>query len=334
MEGLPKQVQEARAAADAIMARFKPGDTSPPPQGQQQAAQETKDTTVQQDAAPEVPKLPDASEETWEQRFNAINGKYYAEVPRLADEIRELKRELKARDARLSELEAAAKADPPQPPHDQASVNRDALNEYDEEFGKMYDLVQAQQSKIDALQAALNQVQGNVKQVHETQQMSEDNLFWRDLLIAVPDFDQLNGNKEAGIKADPRFSEWLEGIDGFSKMRRRDIGEKLMRDRNVANIKDFFDTFKASRKSKQPPPSPNQMHTEPASTSTNVDTMQPQFQQQHGETFSKADVDELYRLRRVGSYPFVWRGQVYKSDADTKPICQELIRAGLEGRIL
>lgn len=325
MEGLPKQVQEARAAADAIMARFKPGDTSQ----EQQAAPETKDTAVQQDAAPEVPKLPDASEETWEQRFNAINGKYYAEVPRLAEQIRELKGRLQQAEQALHEKaqQAPPQTDPP------TSVSRDALNEYDEEFGKMYDLVQAQQSKIDALQAALNQVQGNVKQVHETQQMSEDNLFWRDLLIAVPDFDQINGNKEAGIKADPRFSEWLEGIDGFSKMRRRDIGEKLMRDRNVANIKDFFDTFKASRKSKQPQPSPNQMHTEPASTSTNVDTMQPQFQQQHGETFSKADVDELYRLRRVGSYPFVWRGQVYKSDADTKPICQELIRAGLEGRI-
>jgi hypothetical protein len=329
MEGLPKQVQEARAAADAIMARFKPGDTSPPPQEQQQAAQETKDTAVQQNAAPEVPKLPDASEETWEQRFNAINGKYNAEVPRLAEQIRELKGRLQQAEQALHEKaqQAPPQTDPP------TSVSRDALNEYDEEFGKMYDLVQAQQAKIDALQSVLDQVQGNVTQVHQAQQMSEDQRFWRDLLNAVPDFDQLNGDKEAGIKADPRFSEWLEGIDGFSKMRRRDIGEKLMRDRNVANIKDFFDTFKASRKSKQPPPSPNQMHTEPASTSTNVDTMQPQFQQQQGETFSKADVDELYRLRRVGSYPFVWRGQVYKSDADTKPICQELIRAGIEGRI-
>ncbi|NCC37292.1 MAG: hypothetical protein EOM24_35575, partial [Chloroflexia bacterium] len=59
MEGLPKQVQEARAAADAIMARFKPGDTSQ----EQQAAQETKDTAVQQDAAPDVAPQPQQQEQ-------------------------------------------------------------------------------------------------------------------------------------------------------------------------------------------------------------------------------------------------------------------------------
>jgi hypothetical protein len=63
-----------------------------------------------------------------------------------------------------------------------------------------------------------------------------------------------------------------------------------------------------------------------------MDTMQQQ-QQQPGEIFSKAEVDELYKLRTVGQYPFVWRGQVYKSDADTKAVCQELILAGIEGRI-
>ena len=330
MEGLPKQVQEARAAADAIMARFKPGDTSPP-QEQQQAAQETKDTEVQQDPAPEAPKLPAAPEETWEDRFNAINGKYYAEVPRLAEQIRELKGRLQQAEQAMHEKaqQAPPQTDPP------TSVSRDALNEYDEEFGKMYDLVQAQQAKIDALQSVLDQVQGNVTQVHQAQQMSEDQRFWRDLLNAVPDFDRLNGDEGAKIKADPEFSAWLEGVDGFSKMRRRDIGEVLMKKRNVSDIKDFFDTFKASRKSRQvPPPPPKQASTEPQSRSTSMDAVQQQQQQQQqGEIFSKADVEELYRLRRVGEYPFVWRGQVYKSDADTKPICQELIRAGLELRI-
>ena len=318
MEGLPKQVQEARAAADAILAQFKPGDTS------QQAAPETKDTEVQPDPAPEAPKLPDASEETWEQRFNAINGKYYAEVPRLAEQIRDLKDRLQqAEQALHAKAQEAQKQTEPV-----SSVSRDALNEYDEEFGKMYDLVQAQQAKIDALQAKLDQVQGNVTQVRQEQQLSDDQRFWRDLLTAVPDFDRLNGDKEAGIKADPEFSAWLEEIDSFSKERRRDVGERLMAKRNVADIKDFFDTFKASRKSKKQPPA--QTTTEPQSRSTSVDTVQPP---QQGEIYSKAEVDELYRLRTIGQYPFVWRGQVYKSDAETKPICQELIRAGLESRI-
>ncbi|MEF2146657.1 MAG: hypothetical protein V3573_14520 [Desulfovibrionaceae bacterium] len=325
MEGLPKQVQEARAAADAIMAQFKPGDTS---QQEQQAAPETKDTDVPKDTAPDAPPtLPDASEETWKDRFNAINGKYYAEVPRLAEQIRDLKARLQQAEQALHEKAQQA---PPQP-DPPTSVSRDALNEYDEEFGKMYDLVQAQQAKIDALQAVLDQVQGNVKQVHETQQQTEEQVFWRDLLRAVPDFDQLNGNKELGIKADPEFLAWLDGIDGLTKMSRRKIGEMLMQGRNVDDIKDFFNTFKASRKSKQPPQPPNKVSTEPPSRSTSTDAVpQPQ---QAGEIFPMAEVNELYRLRTIGQYPFVWRGQVYKSDAETKPICQELIRAGLEGRI-
>lgn len=310
MEGLPRQVQDARREADAIMAHLK-GDTST------EAAPETKDTEIT--PAPEETQKPQPQPQVdnYEAKFHTLRGKYDAEVPRLHDLVRTL-------EDRIRQLEADAAQKPQeQTARPEASVNRDAVAAYDDEFGKMYDLVQAQKAQIDALRSEIATVKGSVGQVHEAQALTAQGLYEQELTKLVPDHKELN--------ADPDFNAWLNEEDGFSGNTRRANGLAAVNALDHVKVARMYNEFKSSRKVVEPSPPPNRSF-EPATTSTTVDTAQYQ-QQQQGGTFTSAEVDEMYRRRRENIYPFQWRGVIFKSDAETKPYCAEIQRAGIEGRI-
>lgn len=321
-EGLPKQVQEARAAADAIKARFA-SDTS------KEAVTETKDTTetpepVAQEVTPQKQPEPVATTENFEAKFHTLKGKYDAEVPRMADYIRQL-------EDKIRHLESAKASDPGAPPPPKADpvsdVNRDALIEYDEEFGKVFDLVQQQRAELATLKAALDQVQGNVSQVHQTQAQTALERYNSELARLVPDHKALD--------KDPAFNAWLNEPDGFSDNTRRDHGIAAVNAFDHVKVARIYNEYKSTLQAATPPPPPVPKSVDPSTHSTSPDDIAQQQQtRQQGPTFTSVEMREFHAKRARKDYPFTFRGVTYRNMEETRQIATEIMQAGIEGRII
>ena len=312
---LPKQVIAARAEADEMRkALFGQGDT---PAGADDG--QSVDTGAQpaQQQAPNVQQP-----ENWEAKFHTLQGKYNAEVPRLSETLRQQSAEIQ----RLTQLVEALQAKQPEPTQQtqqpQSSVDREALTAYDEEFGKLVDLIEAQKAQIEALTAQVGQVQGNVQQVGQAQQTTAAELFWGKLYAAVPDFDAVN--------ADPAFHTWLAEPDGLSGLTRKQIGDRALAEADHAKVARIINEYKSQRgQQKQPPP---QQNITPDTKSGNVDAQVAQIQAP-GPIIRQSEMTDFYRKIQAG-FPFEWRGQIVKDAAAASLIRVEIQKAGVEGRIV
>lgn len=310
---LPKQVIAARAEADEMRkAIFGQGDT---PAGAADGQNvDTGDKPAQQQA-PNVQQP-----ENWEAKFHTLQGKYNAEVPRLSETMRQQSAEIQ----RLTQLVEALQAKQPEPAQQtqqpQSTVDRDALTAYDEEFGKLVDLIEAQKAEIEALKSQVGQVQGNVQQVGQAQQTTATELFWGKLYAVVPDFDAVN--------ADPAFHTWLAEPDGLSGLTRKQIGDRALAEADHAKVARIINEYKSQRGKQKPPP---QQSITPDTKPVNVDAQVAQIQAP-GVVFRQPEINEFYRKVQAG-FPFEWRGQIVKDAAAASLIRVEIQKAGIEGRI-
>ena len=310
---LPKQVIAARAEADEMRkALFGQGDT--PAGAADGQIVDTGDKPAQQQA-PNVQQP-----ENWEAKFHTLQGKYNAEVPRLSETLRQQSAEIQ----RLTQLVEALQAKQPEPAQQtqqpQSTVDREALTAYDEEFGKLVDLIEAQKAEIEALKSQVGQVQGNVQQVGKAQQTTAAEIFWGKLRAAVPDFDQVN--------ADPLFHAWLAEPDGLSGLTRKQIGDSALAEADHAKVARIINECKSQR-GKQLPPSPQNIS--PDTVTVSPDAHVAQFQAP-GVVYRQGEINDFYRKMQTG-FPFEWRGQIVKDAAAGSLFRAEIQKAGIEGRI-
>ena len=311
---LPKQVIAARAEADEMRkALFGQGDT---PAG---AADGQSVDTGAQPAQQQAPNV--QQPENWEAKFHTLQGKYNAEVPRLSDTLRQQSAEIQ----RLTQLVEALQAKQPEPAQQtqqpQSTVDREALTAYDEEFGKLVDLIDAQKAEIEALKSQVGQVQGNVQQVGKAQQETAAERFWSKLYDAVPDFDAVN--------ADPAFHKWLAEPDGLSDLTRKQIGDHALGAGDHAKVATIVNQFKSQRGQQ---PSPPKQNITPDTKPGNVDAQVAQIQAP-GPIIRQSEMTDFYRKIQAG-FPFEWRGQIVKDAAAASLIRVEIQKAGVEGRIV
>ncbi|NBS69797.1 hypothetical protein EBT31_12930, partial [bacterium] len=109
---LPRAVQQQVDDADALVAQMNGNqpvnpDTGEPIIAEPQPAPEPQPQPISQEPEPK-PAVP---EETWEQRYHSLKGKFDAEVPRLYAQVREMNDQIK----QLVAENAIAKAQMPQP---------------------------------------------------------------------------------------------------------------------------------------------------------------------------------------------------------------------------
>lgn len=306
---LPAQVQAAKADLEEMKKALGLGDTADATA--KKADTDTGDEPTRKDE-------PKPQSENWEAKFHTLKGKYDAEVPRLS----ELARQQNAEIQRLTALVEAGQQQGGQQQDQQqpSTVNREALMAYDDEFGKLVDLIEAQKAQIEAMQAQLGQVQGSVQQVGKAQQETATDIFWRDLRAAVSDFDAIN--------ADPAFHAWLAQEDGLSGLTRKQIGDRALSAFDHEKVAKIINEFKSQR-GKQP--SPPKQDVTPDTKPGNVETRVAQIQAP-GEVYRQGELNDFYR-KLQGGFPFQWRGQIVKDAAAASLIRIEIQQAGLEGRI-
>lgn len=168
-------------------------------------------------AAPQAGGLPTGpAGEDYRQKFEVLQGKYNAEVPRLHAELREVRTLLAAAQAQISALQN-------QPPSNQVqgkTGNSDALNKIRAEFGdELADgflaLIEAKsEEKAAKVRQEFAPIAERVNTVETRQVKSAGQRFFEDLRKEVPKFDQLNGTGNGD--GHPEFLSWLGSFEPYA----------------------------------------------------------------------------------------------------------------------
>lgn len=268
MSALPKQVQrqaeEAKRLEDELAQSQTPPPADPPtdpnppqdPPADPSANQEPK-VEPKPPADPQTPpqsKDADPNSETWQKRYRDLQGKYNAEVPRLAQQLREQNANLEALNAKLKEL-----SEKPATPAPAASKGTLVTDKDIETFGgDLVDLIkrQAQEivsdresalteklTKVEAENATLRQQIGNVS---DRVVVNDRRSYLTELKKSVPNWEAVNGNDA--------FIEWLSEVDPLTGFQRQAYLTDAFEKFDVERTAHIFDSWKAMVGFDAPPP--------------------------------------------------------------------------------
>ena len=315
---LPRAVQQQIDDADALVAQLNGTqpvnpDTGEPIVTDPQPAPEPQPQPISQEPEPK-PAVP---EETWEQRYHSLKGKFDAEVPRLYAQTRELNDQIK----QLIAENAIAKAQTSQPSPAPAKT---LITEQDKEaFGSdLIDLIErATEQKLAGnrdleaqLRAEIDELKGKLGNVTERQVVSDKDRYESALTNAVPDWEVLN--------VDQGFLNWLAEVDPVYGMPRQYALTNAYEALDATRTANIFNQYKKSlapaqnqqaRPNLQSQVAPTRSRTSPAPTNPNVDK----------RVYTQQDIDAFYTEWRRG----------FIDEAEAVQIEKDIHAATTEGRI-
>lgn len=181
------------------------------------------------------------TDKTIEQKYRTLQGMYNAEVPRLHAE----KRDLAARVQQLEQLISTMNTPSAAP---QTAAEKLVTEQDVEEYGDSIDImrkvyreeISGQQQRINQLEQLLRQMQATVvPQVHQlssNQAASNEQRFWSDLQTAVPDWQDVNANRD--------FQSWLLEVDPLTGINRQTYLDDAQRSLDARRVASFFQTWK------------------------------------------------------------------------------------------
>ena len=320
---LPKQVQaqldEATRYDQLIQDQMNPtSDPSPAPTD--------GNTSQEPPAAPapapvEPPKADPSEVEQWKHKFNTLQGKYNAEVPRLQAELKTYKDTLNETTARLEALVKAQATDP---------ATKLVTEKDVEAFGpELLDIIKRQATEVaermtTTKMTALEQENARLKAQIDgvtTRQVSNDRAAYTQTLTQlVPDWVPLN--------TDEGFLGWIEAADPLSG---RPIKELLLDAYNQFDANrtaHIFNSYKATR-SPAPAPAPTPQNSTqrqlerqvaPGNSKSSVAPVAAE-----PRSFTSAEVEAFYRAVSKGEY----KGR----ETEAARVEAEIDAAAQEGRI-
>jgi len=244
MSNLPKQVQaqldEAARIDQLIQDQLNPSSDPSDDEGQPTGTGDPAAAPASVSGDPAAPAPASSDEDTWKHRFNTLQGKYNAEVPRLTRELADLRSQLAGSTARIEALVAAQNV---------ASTSKLVTDKDVEAFGPdLVDLVRRQATEVARAEASVRvsevqqenaQLKSQVSNVAERQVVNDREAYQTNLAQIVPDWAALN--------TDEGFLGWLAEIDPISGSARHEHLMNAYNALNVAQTANIFNAYKALR---------------------------------------------------------------------------------------
>lgn len=314
---LPKQVQDLADEAERLQQELQAPQPLTEPTDEELNRQQP--VTVAEETPPvEVKPEPvtHAEDETWQRRYQTLQGKFNAEVPRLNSEVKELKHQLAEAIARIDQ---ATKPAPTQ--HEKLVTDKDV-----EAFGSdLVDLVKRQATEvaraemgqeIDILKAKNAELVGKLTGVTERQGKSDLNTYFAELARLVPDYEVIN--------VDPGFMEWLADTDPLSGHTRQDYLNEAFGSFNSQRTATLFNTYKQLTAAPAVPEVPRELTRQVAPGTSKVSAKPPT----NAETkiWRSAEVDQFFRS--------VTRGDYKGNESEQARIEAEIDLAVMQGRLM
>ena len=240
---LQKQLEQVKAQAAAETAQEQPQavDLTPQPEPAPVPAPQAIPPAPPA-PTPEVPtqqviQIPGSNDSSWEERYKAMKGKYDAEVPRMAQDIKDLR-------AELSELRNAKPDPQPKPQTQVLEISDDFIRErvseeQIEEFGLdhwrtiLKIQLEASQNlgpKVDPNESRINQLESQLANQREES-------FFKELVLFVPDWEALNKDED--------FHKFLAGTNQLVGASYQSLLDNARNDCDAHRVAAIFDAYKA-----------------------------------------------------------------------------------------
>lgn len=235
MSNLPKsirrQLEEANRIQAGLIAQAEPESPAPEP------------AQVEPEPAPAPkPKVgdEDPNSPTWQQRYRTLQGEFNAKVPQLQAALKEQTAKNQELEQRLTQLENAKPVEKLTTEKDEEEFGADMLDLIDR---KAREIVQIREQQlvdtIRRLEARLEQTQGTLTQVAESNAASAQERMVAKLTQLVPDWAQVNESSD--------FLEWLGEPDPFTGIVRQQVLDDAAKANDPERIANVFRTFAGSR---------------------------------------------------------------------------------------
>ncbi len=240
---LPKAIQKQVDEADAIEQML--ANPEALPENTPEAITEPKvEAVVEPDA-----KTPAAdTQDQWQTKYQVLEGKYRAEVPRLTQDLRQTQATLAELEKTLATLTEKAK-EAPAPKKEEALITAKDLDAFGEDlvdFVKrgakevVRDELSALIGRLTAVERAVATVADlpkKVGEVVEKQAITEDEAFWRALAVQVPDWDV--------VDKDPRWIAHLDSKAKYVQGTHRQLAGIAVAEGNIEAIVELVNDWKA-----------------------------------------------------------------------------------------
>ena len=261
MSLIERKLERAEEEADAIWKSVYQPDESetvtPPEKAEAETEEtpeeaalemETEETAVA--AAPETPpvKPPESDTTDWKQKFQTLDGKYKAEVPRLSAEVGQWREYATSLSRRISELEETAKSALKKTDAPETDPDLEALAERDPDFASIIKKLRDDHKReIAELRRDFETgVTADLKSVKEDLHLSKQERFDLALRAAgIPDWKT--------VDHDPAFLEWLSDPVPYTRATKLDFLKDAARNLDADAASKFFLDFKASQNTEDTP---------------------------------------------------------------------------------
>lgn len=316
---IPKEAQDQAALAEELFNKMYP------PQDVVPDEETPPDTPPEPEPTPEPEPQPvvDTEEETYRQRYQTLQGKYNSEVPKLAQELRELKALLQNRQEQ-----------PVAPVQPEPEVLDPRIEKLRAEYGD--ELVEDWKALIRSqVESAIKPVIDQTKQVEQTVEQNvatqAQQTFVQKVAQASPDgwenlWDSFIQARTGEAPIDPLFVEFLDKKDPAGLYTYGDI---LVDANSKWDADKMARVFQLYTESKQQPTQPTP--TAPAQPSQAEQdlvapsraTTQPTPNSDSARIWTPADIQRFQNEDRRGVY----------DDATSQALWNDLLAASREGRI-
>jgi len=265
---LPKAVEEqVRRAEDLHRQMYGNTEGNPAPTEEAEVAPEEPKAAVE---TPAEEVVTPEQESNYKRQLEVLKGKYSAEVPRMAQEIRDLKEEL----AKFQMNET------PQPRP--SKLKPEEIEEYGEGF---IDVMK--RAAAEVVPEDVGQIKKQVDELRaQTNKLSQER-FFNDLSRQAPQWERLNEDKE--------FLTWLSGIDPFTGRIRQEVFDEATSSRDSWRVANFFNAFGGEPKPEQPVTDPLVEQVEPHTTRVSAPPPGRRI-------YSTSDIAQFYSAVREGRY--------------------------------
>jgi len=232
MSSLPRAVLEAERRANEI---YESLNANAQPETNLQLVPDPQ-VPAEGEAAPETNQqpavAPQGEDPTWQQRYNALIGKYNAEVPRMAAENKDLRKQLDAIKREVEQLKAV-----PQ----QSLVKPEEVAEYGE---NLVDLIRrAAREEVAAKDREIAELKARLDNHETVTTQTRADTFYTTLANRVPDWAELNEN--------PQFLAWLNEYDEFAGRTRLMLLQDAEQAQDANRVAKFFETWKKTQTDRQ-----------------------------------------------------------------------------------
>jgi len=213
---LPQAVLDQEARANALHAQMYNQEATPP-----------QEPPPSPDPAPEPPPEPPKVDDKWEQRYKVLEGKYKAEVPRLAADNRELRQKLNQALADIEEIKNRPTQDALIKPEDREKYGDDLLDV----------IKRAAKEETAVKDVEIQNLKKKLDNFETTTAKNAEMEFYNSLSNAVSDWPTLNN--------DEGFLNWLDEYDELTGQKRQDLLDTAYSAYDANRVARFFKAYKA-----------------------------------------------------------------------------------------